>query len=61
MYDVDNDGDIDIVGQDTYANNSKPYVYENLLDPVDLPIDPPSPPVNLDMILAPIYMLFEEK
>ena len=61
VYDVDNDGDIDIVGQDTYANNSKPYVYENLLDPVDLPIDPPSPPVNLDMILAPIYMLLEEK
>jgi hypothetical protein len=29
--DMDNDGDIDIVGEDTYSKASKPWYYENLL------------------------------
>ncbi len=29
--DIDNDGDMDIVGQETYSGISKPYLYENLL------------------------------
>ena len=32
VYDLEGDGDIDIIGQNTYANTSKPYVYENLLN-----------------------------
>ena len=31
LADLDADGDLDIVGQDTYANASKPWIYENLL------------------------------
>lgn len=31
LADVDGDGDIDIIGQETYANQSKPWLYENLL------------------------------
>ncbi len=37
-YDLDEDGDLDIVGQNTYAGTSKPYVYENLLSA--------TPPIN---------------
>jgi len=29
LADVDGDGDLDIIGQDTYARGSKPWVYEN--------------------------------
>ena len=29
--DFDNDGDLDIVGEDTYSNQSRPWYYENLL------------------------------
>ena len=29
--DLGNDGDLDIIGQDTYSNKSKPWVYESLL------------------------------
>jgi hypothetical protein len=29
--DLGNDGDLDIVGQDTYARESKPWIYESLL------------------------------
>ena len=31
LADLDADGDLDIVGQDTYARQSKPWVYENML------------------------------
>jgi hypothetical protein len=30
--DIGNDGDMDIIGQETYAKNSKPYLYESLLN-----------------------------
>ncbi len=29
--DIDQDGDLDIVGEDTYSNASKPWYYENLM------------------------------
>jgi len=29
LYDIEGDGDLDIIGQNTYSNRSKPYVYEN--------------------------------
>jgi hypothetical protein len=32
VYDIEGDGDLDIIGQNVYANASKPYVYENLLN-----------------------------
>jgi len=31
VVDIGNDGDMDIIGQDTYAKDSKPYLYESLL------------------------------
>jgi hypothetical protein len=31
VVDIGNDGDMDIIGQDTYASNSRPYLYESLL------------------------------
>jgi FG-GAP-like repeat len=31
LVDLGNDGDLDIIGQDTYASTSKPWVYENRL------------------------------
>jgi hypothetical protein len=30
--DMDSDGDADIVGEDTYSGESRPWIYENLLD-----------------------------
>ncbi len=30
LADLGNDGDMDIIGQDTYSNKSKPWIYENL-------------------------------
>ena len=38
LFDIDGDGDLEIIGQNKYAGSSKPYVYENLLAG--------SPPVN---------------
>ncbi|MBN2088719.1 VCBS repeat-containing protein [candidate division KSB1 bacterium] len=32
LADLGNDGDLDIIGQDTYANKSRPWIYENLLN-----------------------------
>ena len=43
LYDLDADGDLDIVGQNTYASASKPYVYESLLDSTQ-PNPTPTPP-----------------
>jgi hypothetical protein len=31
LADLGDDGDLDIIGQDTYASTSKPWIYENLL------------------------------
>jgi hypothetical protein len=59
VYDIDSDGDLDIIGQDRYSSKSKPYVYENRLD---RPTSPPKPrPVNdLINIVAIVMMLLEE-
>ena len=32
LADLGNDGDLDIIGQDTYAKESKPWIYESLLN-----------------------------
>jgi hypothetical protein len=40
LADLGNDGDLDIIGQDTYANTSKPWIYENLLIDKILDIKP---------------------
>ena len=54
--DIEGDGDLDIIGQNTYANRSKPYVYANNLDPV---INVPPPIINLtaDYILNAVMMM----
>jgi hypothetical protein len=33
VVDVGNDGDLDIIGQDTYSSSSRPYLYESLEGP----------------------------
>lgn len=40
VYDIEGDGDLDIIGQNIYSGTSKPYVYENL----STRGNPPSPP-----------------
>jgi len=61
VYDIEGDGDLDIIGQNVYANSSKPYVYENLLDPSPPPPDPPPPSEPRDgVVLVPILMLLED-
>ena len=32
VFDIEGDGDLDIIGQNIYSRTSKPYVYENLLN-----------------------------
>ncbi|GHA18788.1 hypothetical protein GCM10008090_30500 [Arenicella chitinivorans] len=44
LFDIDGDGDLDIIGQNAYASTSKPYVYENLHNPVAPPSPPPGGP-----------------
>jgi len=39
VYDIDADGDLDIIGQNTYASTSKPFIYENQSPAVPLPIE----------------------
>ena len=61
VYDIDGDGDLDIAGQNQYAGSSKPYVYENLLDPVEPPLPPPTPSIPTgEFVLPPIILLLDE-
>lgn len=53
--DVDGDGDIDIVGEDTYSSHSRPYLYEAISEACQDCDDPPSPkrpmpPVLIDTL-----------
>jgi len=56
--DIEGDGDLDIIGQNTYANRSKPYVYENRLDPVV--VLPPTVSLNKYILSAVMTLLFDE-
>lgn len=60
VYDLEGDGDLDIIGQNRYANRSKPYVYENTLDPGP-PIPPPTPPANGQPLFIAVLMLLLEQ
>lgn len=57
VYDVEGDGDLDIIGQNIYSRGSKPYVYENLRRHTTPPSPPPTPPVNSEFIISPIIMM----
>ena len=57
VYDIDGDDDLDIIGQDRYSGGSKPYVYENRLDPTP-PLEPPTS--NRKSFIAIIMMLLDE-
>ena len=63
VYDIDADGDLDIVGQDRYSNNSKPYVYENTLakstPPPPTPTDPTAPDDDILIFLPAILHLLD--
>ena len=59
LFDVDDDGDLDIIGQDRYADRSKPYVYENKsAGPV---ITPPPAPSTSQVSPAAITILLLEQ
>ena len=60
VFDIDNDGDIDIVGQNIFARDSKPYVYENLLARSATPT-PPRPPSEGQTTTAPIFLLLDDE
>lgn len=60
VYDIEGDGDMDIIGQNTYARSSKPYVYENLLNPVTQPPTPPSMPSGKFNLMAIMMLLLDE-
>lgn len=59
LFDIDGDGDLDIVGQDRYAGSSRPYVYENRSPSSSLP--PPSTPRSSKLNIAAIIMLLMEE
>lgn len=62
VYDLDQDGDLDIVGQNKYASNARPYFYKNLLAIQLPPVEPPPPPsagANHN-IMSVLMMLLEE-
>jgi len=60
VFDIDNDGDIDIVGQNIFARDSKPYVYENLLARSATPT-PSRPPSERQTTTAPILLLLDDE
>jgi len=61
LYDIDGDGDLDVIGQNTYARNSKPYVYENKLDRPLEPTPPEPTPKNPFDITPMVMMLLEDE
>ena len=44
LADLGNDGDLDIIGQDTYAKESKPWIYESLLVDANMGLKPSAYP-----------------
>lgn len=60
VFDIEGDGDLDIIGQNVYSRSSRPYVYENLLDPTPPP-DPPPPTPTREFLLVPLIMLLLEQ
>ena len=62
LFDIDGDDDLDIIGQNIYSNNGKPYFYENLLAaPAPTPIDPPMVDDSSFKLLPTLMMLMEEE
>ena len=62
LFDIDGDDDLDIIGQNIYSNNGKPYFYENLLAaPIPTPIDPPMVDDSSFKLLPALMMLMEEE
>ena len=63
LYDIEGDGDLDIIGQNRYASTSKPYVYENQLPTTNNPPpNQPAPPSisNNPINVTPSVMLLLE-
>ena len=63
LYDIDGDDDLDIIGQNRYAGNGKPYFYKNLLaKPSSPPVTPPTAPSgNLNMVPMMMMLLEDEQ
>ena len=59
LFDLEGDGDLDIIGQNAYASRSKPYVYENLHNPV-VPPPPPSRGPRKKAVLPFLDLLLNE-
>jgi len=57
LFDIEGDGDLDIIGQNTYANRSKPYLYENRLAANP---EPPPPALNRQFMLISVLMMLVE-
>ena len=58
IFDVDSDGDLDIVGQNTYAGNSRPYLYENRFRRTV--VTPPPPNRSNKVVISGILMLLDD-